>query len=1472
MAQQLAQYPAPAGLVGAIQQQRGVRPVAAFRGGALDYLRFKKEVLAHVQQHFRTGTAAPTSAYVIFADISSYIQGPLETWHRRSWELLTHLRMWVLRDWVASGPTLGERSARCRRVVQAVSAEDLKGSVLMTTLQWARATYYLFNPGRLPVQQTYIPHIQPDGSSTLLRRESQCSAVEQAFMDNFAAETQPHLQHAFLIPQSASTPSCYRDTFTAGLGDPLQEVSEDIEVLAAAPPASPASVRAPLGHQALGSATPEHRSAADPSGSSVRAPLGHQASGAAGSEHLPGASPPGDSIRAPLGHQALGAAGLERLPQTGGSNEHVSQTVASEQLSASASHTPHPIQLAFDSVVSDLRRNNPFAPDEPAAASIPLAAPAPALSAAAPAASRASQRTIITRQYRRHVHPEWPYVRDNCSTAGDLQVGPHFLNDMEAKPFCNRLENEPFLRRFLVGYADRLREADNILQPEDVYLGFLQWHEVNKPTTELEQSMMALVPVIQPGQPKQPLADIDNWDVLFNERFDTISPWAPWLPEHILAEVYEVGLRRIHQQCFERIMPQLATWRHLPLKDQTTKARRAMHEEVTQSLKWRDTDVRLQAQQPRSRPVTADRPAAAPQQRSDSRGTQQQQQPRPQQREQQRAPQQQQSSAAVWQRPAAQQRGGPSRSVTFADGAAYNAAADSISQFRDPQGRTWYSNEADAFATALTPRPASMTPSPPPRSPRTSFPTFIPKPDRRSSQQRTSVCSECGDRHHVERCPILNPRDPPANWAGPPKGDLHLYCKYVENARRMGMPEQAMRSFTDAQGRSIAPSTALPAGPLRSSLVKSQDTRREVTSRGSASANAALREAVEDDPALDSITRFAFTSSIHDDLFELHDPIIPIIHDHVFNMHYTDYEFEYPQHQPSAAQQQQFYDIYVAEKGSRPCYREMRVFNQCFAITRAQAVQAEALTRGAAAASGSVAPPGQPGSPPASPTAPAAPREQLPAPSQTAGPATQPPSPRPASRSTSPARVSTTGRLRPPVPFTADPVDPSIPPSQLPDAQRRGRPGYSFEGVPVLPAARIPLPANPVPGRAVVPATHPLPAVFISQHLAERFKPVPSRGLSATVQYLLDQGPHIVEQALAANGGAMFSFMDQLHFIPLSQMLVRMPDPTALQAGAPTVSSLPALPTTSNPAAASQQLPPQPAAAVAMLCTGLEEPGMPALVEPSQLSMPHAAASQQLLSPTTTAEAAAVWYTPAASAEEEQLVQELLAYATPAPATLTQQHSPGSSLVQPVDLRRLNSFLPYPCHQLSKRALAARRDSLRSHGILDQVPHVTPVMMLSGLPPLEYLHIQEMGTERPANDWTVAIFDTGADCALCSPAFAQRNQLTYGANSITVNTADGSSSSTLGELNRPLEFWLAKGSSHPCKAVCTVQVMAGVDKLFDLLISTEIITQWTAHICCMSSRLVYYPDFWTKGDRTGARFLPVMLCRPEPSEEEQAAE
>ena len=86
---------------------------------------------------------------------------------------------------------------------------------------------------------------------------------------------------------------------------------------------------------------------------------------------------------------------------------------------------------------------------------------------------------------------------------------------------------------------------------------------------------------------------------------------------------------------------------------------------------------------------------------------------------------------------------------------------------------------------------------------------------------------------------------------------------------------------------------------------------------------------MEDDPALDNISRFAFTS-IRDDLFQLH---------------FTKDECKHAEHQPSAAEKQEYYAAYAGAAGMPPSWGEMRWFSKCFALTCAQAAQAEADAR-----------------------------------------------------------------------------------------------------------------------------------------------------------------------------------------------------------------------------------------------------------------------------------------------------------------------------------------------------------------------------------------------------------------------------------------------------------------------------------------------------------------------------------------------
>jgi hypothetical protein len=179
-------------------------------------------------------------------------------------------------------------------------------------------------------------------------------------------------------------------------------------------------------------------------------------------------------------------------------------------------------------------------------------------------------------------------------------------------------------------------------------------------------------------------------------------------------------------------------------------------------------------------------------------------------------------------------------------------------------------------------------------------------------------------------------------------------------------------------------------------------------------------------------------------------------------------------------------------------------------------------------------------------------------------------------------------------------------------------------------------------------------------------------------------------------------------------------------------------------------------------------------------------------------------------------------------------------------------------------ALVARRESLINHGILGTCPFVTPVQFCPDFDTGLYLHIQEMGTGVPANKWTVAIFDSGADVCICSQRFATRNDLPHSTESISINTANGSTTSTLGELLRPLEFWLAKDTQYACVAIAPVQVMSGVDDLYDLIISVELICQWGAYIDTTTSELVYRPDWWNKLSGVRKHTLPVDIRQKDP--------
>ena len=106
------------------------------------------------------------------------------------------------------------------------------------------------------------------------------------------------------------------------------------------------------------------------------------------------------------------------------------------------------------------------------------------------------------------------------------------------------------------------------------------------------------------------------------------------------------------------------------------------------------------------------------------------------------------------------------------------------------------------------------------------------------------------------------------------------------------------------------------------------------------------------------------------------------------------------------------------------------------------------------------------------------------------------------------------------------------------------------------------------------------------------------------------------------------------------------------------------------------------------------------------------------------------------------------------------------------------------------------------------------------------------------------------------------NSLSYGGQQLPIHTADGGSTRTLGALDNPLEFVLAGATPYACSAVAPVQVVAGVDHLYDLLVSMEVIAQWSAHVDIKNHMMVYRPEHWLGGNSDIEASLPMLLrCR-----------
>jgi hypothetical protein len=150
----------------------------------------------------------------------------------------------------------------------------------------------------------------------------------------------------------------------------------------------------------------------------------------------------------------------------------------------------------------------------------------------------------------------------------------------------------------------------------------------------------------------------------------------------------------------------------------------------------------------------------------------------------------------------------------------------------------------------------------------------------------------------------------------------------------------------------------------------------------------------------------------------------------------------------------------------------------------------------------------------------------------------------------------------------------------------------------------------------------------------------------------------------------------------------------------------------------------------------------------------------------------------------------------------------------------------------------------------------SPFCFFPGQDPLKYLFIQEAVTRREANKWNGVIFDSGADVTLVSRGFAERNGLQIVQSDVAINSADGSATQTAAKLKYPLELFLNRGSRHPAGAVTLAYVMDNVEHLYDVIISTDVIMQWSAFVDPSTGLLHYRPNRPADGAAPMSKLMP----------------
>ena len=1439
-----------------------IKPYAG--NDALACTDFRKSVLSHLQQTYRTGTTSAVRMEVVLADIVQNLTGPLEQWHLRTWKMIIDLHLHLLIDWLAAGKTPQERAVRCRQVLMAVAPEDLVGTDLEIQLRWARTIFYQYEPGCIPIIKDATPLYHANNTLELITEERQLSSIEQARIDTLIKETNPRLHHGFVVPLGTD-PSPRYTAGTPSLQPPVLRTLHDREHL-----------------------EPEFGD----EGTSRHNPFA-----------LP-ADPPATAAVPPVGHTSRVTPSFAARFSSWGArpteaNADEEDSHAGSALPAATARTTFTTTTRRQ-VMTELHPEWAFAYEHCTKAGDCTVTSQFMLNRHAGLLETHSMFDKFMQHYIKRLHnSEVPHIEDTYmelfiwhklnKPSADLE---HQMQVLTPDPLEDKKDllggihawDVKFTRHYntIYPWCEHLQPAKML----DVYLLGMRSISQNCFTSVLEKITAIEEDIATPLLQRtararevvhQAITTVQKWQEgqSYIKRYQlTDAPSAPKVKD---AVVDKRDARRTQVQ-FKSGAALHTTNQQQPLpstnsNEYTDESGAVWTRQPSSNTDRRDVYATSATPRPASLPPA--NPTLAPRTTNAF------------------APPRNYRQPARTQYAHCTECGTPHGGICFVqypskagsywhgpppgEHAVYakyldNARKDGMEYaqcrpFTYLDGSTvtaqhWLSNRGNHSSTQ--PSTAAARPAQDARQQR-------PPPNRsvnltNALQHSAHSPDPAADNIRrfagpAMRAPVYAPTDVhvadlqafdpftlqiPADIVHayyPNQQDLNDYAEYLAIKRANELHERP----TEANMIACLPSGAdMPTIAWALATTRAQQRAAELAAQGhmpppevimpGSTAAAHLADPsspVGPPPGLPApppyrpplmrtapaVVPTPLTSA------EPAPPAVPAVAEHI-----PPSQSASPSSSPSPPVER--HNV----RAKRVTPRAPRPFPNGRKKAAAAAAAASPAGQAAAAAASAAA-------------------TQLPS--------------RPTVR---PPHISATGRARPPVPYQADPIDPRIPPSQLPNAQRTTRPGYGSNGEQLMPAARLPThnqPSPPLPRQQQQPRQQQ-PAFQPSLFPTLRFPTVQLQGPTASLQYMMSRGPQVVDQALAAAGCICFSHNDQLYSLSLDQCILALPDATSQPAGAASVPSLPATPH-------AQTLQEAVAQQTASLYEARERDAQRLAHMPSANGMPPAvAATPQLPAtlftfstatqsfPASPAASAASSLPPAApAASQTPAVPDLTAgsptYAAAASHTrppLTPHVTPSATTKQ---ARAPSQALAGRVHDT---ALVARRDSLENHGILGVCPFVSPICFMPSLEPGQYLHIQEMDTGVPANKWTVAVFDSGADVCLCSERFATENNLPYSTETIAINTANGTVTSTLGELLRPLEFWLGKDTPFACKAVAPVQVMSGVDDLYDLIISVELIMQWCAWVDTSESTLVYRPDWWTKKSKARANRLPIRMTNP----------